>query len=162
MNGGMIRKLVKDISIVSLKDSPEYKQSLMRYVEDNWRAVYKPFAGVVDEVFWSYKKFPKCYLLLKNSNIIGFYQLIERELIIRKDLTPWITCIFVDEQERGRRLGSKLLEHGRKSAGKLGYPKVYLTTDHIQFYEKFGFKEIGLDKFITGRPTKIYEHDSIK
>jgi GNAT superfamily N-acetyltransferase len=158
----MIRKLAKEISIVSLKDFPEYKQSLMSYVEDNWRAVYQPFAGTVDQVFWSYKKFPKCYLILKNSSIIGFYQLIERELIIRKDLTPWITCLFVDERERGRRLGARLLEHGRKAAGKLGYPKVYLTTDHIRFYEKFGFREIGLDKFITGRPTKIYEHDTIK
>ena len=51
---------------------------------------------------------------------------------------------------------------GRIIAGILGYNKVYLTTDHIQFYEKFGFREIGLDKFVTGRPTKIYEVDVIK
>ncbi len=70
--------------------------------------------------------------------------------------------MFVDEQERGHRLSSRLLEHGRTEAGNLGYQTVYLTTDHIQFYEKFGFREIGLDKFVWGRPTKIYEHDTIK
>ena len=59
-------------------------------------------------------------------------------------------------------MSAKLLEHSRKVAGKHGYEKVYLTTDHIQLYEKFGFREIGLDKFVTGRPTKIYEHDSIR
>ena len=99
---------------------------------------------------------------MKDDNIIGFYQLVEQELIIRKDLSPWINTVFIDNQERGQRLSSKLLEHDRTVAGKLGYAKVYLTTDHIQFYEKFGFREIGLDKFVWGRPTKIYEHDTIK
>jgi len=100
-------------------------------------------------------------MMLRDDNIIGFYQLVEQELIIRKDLSPWITCVFIDEQERGQRLSSKLLGHGRTIAGGLGYNEVYLTTDHIQFYEKFGFREIGLDKFVSGRLTKIYEHDTI-
>ena len=73
-------------------------------------------------------------MMLKADNIIGYYQLVEQELILRKDLSPWITTVFIDEQERGQRLSSKLLEHGRTIAGKLGYAKVYLTTDHIQFY----------------------------
>ncbi|WP_186005559.1 hypothetical protein [Clostridium sp. DL-VIII] len=50
-----------------------------------------------------------------------------------------------------------LLEHGRRIVGSLGYNKVYLTTDHIQFYEKYGFSEIGLDITLSGRPTKVYE-----
>jgi GNAT superfamily N-acetyltransferase len=158
----MSRNLDNEINIVSLLDAPEYRQTLIEYVENNWTPVLKPFTWVVDEVFWNSKELPRCYMMRKGDNIIGFYQLVELELITRKDLTPWITCVFIDEKERGRRLSSNLLEHGRTMAGKLGYSKVYLTTDHIQFYEKFGFREIGLDKFITGRPTKIYEHDTIK
>jgi GNAT superfamily N-acetyltransferase len=151
-----------NIRIVSLKDFPAYRESLIAYVKNNWEPVLKPFTMVIDEVFGSKKGLPECHLMLKEEKIIGFYQLIAQELIIRKDLTPWITCVFIDKKERGHRLSSKLLEHGRKIAGILGYPKVYLTTDHIRFYEKYGFKEIGLDKFINGRPTKIYEHDTIR
>ena len=144
-----------------MKDFPAYWEPLIAYVKNNWEPVSIPFNAVVNEVFKEYKPFPKCYLMLKNGMIIGFYQLVARELIGRKDLTPWITCLFIDERERGRRLGSKLLKHGRKVAGKMGYPKVYLATGEIRFYEKYGFKEIGLDKFISGRPTKIYEHKSV-
>jgi len=155
-------ELANNISIVSLKDLPSYRQTLTDYVANNWKAVLYPFTDVLSEIFSGEKELPKCYMMLKDGKIIGFYQLVKQELIIRKDLSPWITCMFVDEQERGQRLSSKLLEHGRTVAGKLGYTKVYLTTDHIQFYEKFGFREIGLDKFVIGRPTKIYEHDTIK
>ncbi|MFC1948936.1 GNAT family N-acetyltransferase [Chloroflexota bacterium] len=151
-----------NISIVSLKDLPNYRQTLTDYVENNWKPVFKPFTEVLNEIFSGEKELPKCYRMLKDDNIIGFYQLVDQELIIRKDLSPWITTVFIDKQERGQRLSSKLLEHGRTVAGKLGYTKVYLTTSHIQFYEKFGFREIGLDKFVWGRPTKIYEHDTIK
>jgi GNAT superfamily N-acetyltransferase len=151
-----------NISLVSLKDLPEYRQPLIDYVEKSGIGWLKPFSAIVDEVFWNKNPLPQCQIMLKGERIIGYYQLVELELIIRKDLSPWITCVFIDERERGRRLSSKLLEHGRTIAGKLGYPKVYLTTDHIQFYEKFGFREIGLDKFFSGRPTKIYEHDTIR
>ncbi|MNN87264.1 hypothetical protein D3C81_2047940 [compost metagenome] len=54
------------------------------------------------------------------------------------------------------------MEHARKLVGQLGYAKVYITTDHILYYEKYGFREIGLDNFEWGRPTKIYEHDTIE
>jgi GNAT superfamily N-acetyltransferase len=154
--------LANNISIVSLKDLPHYRQALTDYVNNNWKGVLDPFTDVLSELFSAKKELPKCYMMLKDDNIIGFYQLVEQELLIRKDLSPWITCVFIDKQERGQRLSSKLLEHGRTVAGKLGYEKVYLTTDHIQFYEKFGFREIGLSKFVTGRPSKIYEHDTIK
>ncbi len=154
--------MANNISIVSLKDFPNYRQALTDYVEKNSKGWLKPFTEVLNEIFSGEKDLPKCYMMLRDDDIIGYYQLVEQELITRKDLSPWITTVFIDEQERGQRLSSKLLEHGRTVAGKLGYAKVYLTTDHIQFYEKFGFREIGLDKFVWGRPTKIYEHDTIK
>jgi tRNA (cmo5U34)-methyltransferase len=145
-----------------LEDFPHYRQALTDYVEKNWKPVFKSFTAVLNEISSREKELPRCYMMLKGDNIIGFYQLVEQELILRKDLSPWITCVFIDEKERGQRLSSQLLEHGRMVAGKLGYTKVYLTTDHIQFYEKFGFREIGLDQFEWGRPTKIYEHATIK
>lgn len=107
------------------------------------------------------EEFPFTFLLLKHDVIIGFYQLIEQEFITRKDLSPWIAPLFIDESERGKALGAVLLEHARKIAGQLGYAKVYLATDHILYYEKYGFKEIGLDNFEWGLPTKIYEHYTI-
>lgn len=154
--------MVNSISIVSLKHLPNYRQALIDYVKESSIGWLKPFTEVVNEVFSGEEDLPKCHIMLRGDSIVGYYQLVEQELIMRRDLSPWITTVFIDEQERGQRLSSRLLEHGRRVAGELGYAKVYLTTDHIQLYEKFGFREIGLDRFVWGRPTKIYEHDTIR
>jgi len=66
-----------------------------------------------------------------------------------------------DYPERTDECRKLLLEHARKEAGRLGFKVVYLTTGEIRFYEKYGFREVGLTTFTWGRPTKVYEHDTI-
>lgn len=151
-----------EIHIVSIKDISEYGNLAVKYIEENWPPVKSYFEDILNESIVTEETLPNTFLMLRGKNIIGFYQLLSQECIVRDDLSPWISCLFIDEKERGKRLSSQLLLHGRSEAGKLGYDKVYLTTDHIQFYEKFGFREIELSTFKGGRPTKIYEHHTIK
>lgn len=150
------------IEIISIKDYPELKDKAIAYCCENWPPVKNGFISFIEQSLTSENVLPMTFLLMKDEKIIGFYQLIYNECVMRKDLSPWITTLFIDEKERGCCLGSVLLEHGRKTLGQLGYEAVYLTTDHIQFYEKYGFKEIGLDQFDWGRPTKLYQHNTIK
>ncbi|MDF2837632.1 MAG: hypothetical protein K0Q63_3272, partial [Paenibacillus sp.] len=83
---------------------------------------------------------PLTFLLLHNDRIMGFFLLIEQESLMQKDLSPWIAPLFIDESLLGRGLGAALLLHARRTAGRIGYSKVYLTTDHIGYYEKHGFR----------------------
>ncbi|MEK4476119.1 GNAT family N-acetyltransferase [Paenibacillus sp. FSL R7-0048] len=150
------------LDIKSLQECPLRQNELIEYVKKRWPKVQQAVLPNIQESLISKdEEFPFTFLLLKHDVIIGFYQLIEQEFITRKDLSPWIAPLFIDESKRGKALGAVLLEHARKIAGQLGYAKVYLATDHILYYEKYGFKEIGLDNFEWGRPTKIYEHDTI-
>lgn len=143
----------EEIKTVAISEFPERKSELLNYIKANWPPV----------VASAEKQLDKSFMMLKDNKIIGFYQLLDHEIIQHfEELTPWISCLFVDEKERGKRLGELMLIDGRKRAGNLGFEKVYLTTDHIQFYEKFGFKEIGIDCFLNGRPTKIYEAETMK
>ncbi|WP_081915264.1 GNAT family N-acetyltransferase [Anaerosalibacter massiliensis] len=74
-----------------------------------------------------------------------------------QNLTPWISTLFIDEEYRGNRLTGLLIENVKNYAKKLSYKKLYLSINHIQLYENFGFKEIGLDIDKWGHLTKIYE-----
>jgi GNAT superfamily N-acetyltransferase len=151
------------LEIRSLKECPERQDELAEYVKAQWPKVQNVVLPVIHESISPQGSLPLTFLLLKGGALIGFYQLIEHELVAtRKELSPWIAPLFIDQRERGNAFGSLLLEHARKIAGQLGYGKVYLATDHILFYEKYGFREIGLDNFEWGRPAKIYEHDTIK
>ncbi|MFD0717100.1 GNAT family N-acetyltransferase [Paenibacillus sp. GCM10027626] len=145
--------------IQSIKECPERRDAFIAYISEAWPAVKSTTLTQLEESLATANALPLTFLMLKNDRIVGFYQLIEQENLVRKDLSPWIAPLFIDKSERGRALGAMLLQHARKTAGQLGYKKVYLTTDHIRYYEKYGFREIGLSNFEWGRPSKIYEHD---
>lgn len=147
--------------IKSIKDCPELRDPFIDYVTEAWPAVKNSVLSQLEQSLATDSAMPLTYLMMKNDRIIGFYQLIEQEYLVRKDLSPWIAPLFIDKDERGRALGAALLQHARTTAGQLGYDKVYLTTDHIGYYEKYGFREIGLSSFEWGRPSKIYEHDKL-
>ena len=148
------------INIKTLFTNPERFNDCMDFVSahfGNREFFEKLFADSIK----SNDSLPQGYMLMKDKRIIGFCGLIEKELIQRDDLSPFISPLLIASEDRGVGLGAMLLKHVRKEAGWLGFFKVYLTTDHIGYYEKYGFKEIGLTQFTWGRPTKLYSIQSI-
>ena len=47
--------------------------------------------------------------------------------------------MFVEEGYRGHRLSQRLIQAALQEAKRLGYPAVYLISDHEGLYEKYGF-----------------------
>ncbi|MDR2568678.1 MAG: hypothetical protein LBD23_00085 [Oscillospiraceae bacterium] len=75
----------------------------------------------------------------------------------RTDLCPWLCALYIESNERGNGLGGMLLEHGRIEASILGYRKLLLNTDHVDYYEKYGWKYIGESEHENGEMTRVYE-----
>jgi N-acetylglutamate synthase-like GNAT family acetyltransferase len=95
--------------------------------------------------------------MLKDEKIVGSYGLIENDFMVRKDLFPWLCALYIEESERGKALGSRLLAHGRQEAKTLGFEKLYLCTDHVGYYEKYGWTLFGLEESEWGGKTRVYE-----
>ncbi|MDZ4992362.1 GNAT family N-acetyltransferase [Clostridium perfringens] len=154
--------MVEGYKILSVEENLHLKDRILKYVENCGWGV-KPFFQEQLELGISLKgKIPHSFVMLKGEEIIGFYQFIKNEPIRNMELTPWIATLFIDKNHRGQRLSEKLISHGRRYAHKLGYNKVYISTEHIQLYEKMGFREIGLDIDKWGSPTKLYEIESLE
>jgi len=100
---------------------------------------------------------PRWFLAMKDEEIVGCCALITNDFISRMDLWPWLAALYVTENERGNELGSKLLSHAVSEAGRLGFPKVYLSTDHDGYYEKYGWKRIEDGYMLWGEKSRIYE-----
>jgi len=56
-----------------------------------------------------------------------------------------------------QQLGAKMLEHSRFEGKKLGFEKVYLNTDHVDYYEKYGWHYLGDFTHQCGEDTRVYE-----
>lgn len=117
----------------------------------------KIYDGSITDSLATENPTPRWYLMLRGDEIIGSFGLIENDFMVRKDLVPWLCALYVEENERGKGLGGKLLEYGRREAAKLGFSKVYLCTDHEGFYERYGWQFFGLEESEFGGETRVYE-----
>ena len=80
--------------------------------------------------------------LVENNELVGFISLFKYEDDIESELTPWYATIYVKEEFRGKGY-SKILNNAiLNEAKRLSFDKIYLKTELINYYEKFGAKYI--------------------
>ena len=72
------------------------------------------------------------------EELIGFISLFKYDGDERRDLTPWYATMYVKSNYRGKGYSKLLNEMIIKEAKRLGYEKIYLKSDLINYYEKFG------------------------
>lgn len=82
------------------------------------------------------------FALMDEDGIWGFCTLLKTDYYPENRYSPWISTIFVDEQKRGAKLCGSLIAAAIAHAKVTGFTKVYIPSDMIGFYEKFGFEKI--------------------
>ena len=98
------------------------------------------------------------YLCLSNNEIIAGLGVIKNDLHKRVDLYPNICAVYVDEAYRGRSIAGKLLNMAVEELKKKNVSPVYLLTDHIGFYEKYGFEFYEMVENEDGDMSRMYIH----
>lgn len=99
---------------------------------------------------------PQWYLLENNGEVVGCAGLVPNDFISRMDLYPWVCAVFVDERFRGHSYGSLLLEKAKADTKKAGFKHMYLCTDHIGYYERYGFQYVGQGYHPWEEESRIY------
>ena len=69
---------------------------------------------------------------------------IENDFHDRKDLTPNICAVYTEEAYRGQGIAGRLLHQAVEDLRAKGISPVYLLTDHTDFYERYGWKFLGM------------------
>lgn len=146
------------MKIISVRKNPEYKDEAIAYFQKSWPNVMPEiYDDCITHSINARDSLPQWYLLIKNDEIIGCAGLITNDFISRGDLYPWINAIFIDEKYRGNAYASLLMEQAKTDAKKAGFKYLYLCTEHIGFYEKYGFRYIGQGYHPWGGESRIYE-----
>ena len=94
-------------------------------------------------------------ILLDNDVLIGFISIFPTDGEERKDLSPWYATMFVKDEFRGKGYSKILNDAILEEAKNRGFRKLYLKTDLINYYEKFG--AIFLENLKNGE--KLYYFD---
>ena len=80
--------------------------------------------------------------LLDNDKLIGFISLFKYDGYEMKNLTPWYATMYVKEEYRNKGYSKILNDAILNEAKKKGYNRIYLKSNLVNYYEKFGAKYI--------------------
>lgn len=145
--------------IIALEDYPELKPFLCDFLEKTpWNA-----AKLLAE-FHREKKFftaeDKTYFLFVNGSPVSFLTLAHEDCVKDAMRTPWIGFVFTQESCRGKKYSLRLIENAMRVAAQRGHSRVFIATDHIGLYERFGFtyEESVID--IYGEECRVYSRST--
>lgn len=80
--------------------------------------------------------------LLNNDKLIGFISLFKYDGDEMKNLTPWYATMYVKKEYRNKGYSKILNDAILNEAKKKGFDRIYLKSNLVNYYEKFGAKYI--------------------
>ena len=119
----------------------ENQEALMEKIEAcDWQAA--KFLGSLlreNRFFEMLGGWGQLLLLMDGEELVSFVTLTGQDAVRDESLTPWIGFVYTQPACRGHRYAGLLLNHAEREAAGMGYGKIYICTDHIGLYEKYGY-----------------------
>lgn len=84
--------------------------------------------------------FPQWYTAVEDGRIIGGLGIIANDFHDRKDLSPNVCAVYTEEDKRCYGIAGALLGYACDDMKKRGIDTLYLVTDHVSFYERYGWE----------------------
>lgn len=99
----------------------------------------------------------KLFLLTEGEELVSFVTLSAQDCVDDPSMTPWLGFLHTAPSHRGHRFGKLLLDCACENAKQEGFGEVYLATDHVGLYEKYGFVYLQDRLDVWGEVSRIYK-----
>lgn len=130
------------IELINIKDYMCDLKEVVDMITQEWGKFFRSSKeekySKIKQAIESNQQYPQIYVLKDNKKIVGSFTIKEHDLE-DCDLTPWLACVIIKKELRGSGYGRIILQHIKKVIEE-NYPEIYLTTQHIGYYEKIGFE----------------------
>lgn len=98
----------------------------------------------------------KLFLLVDGEKIVSFVTLTRQDCIRDMSMFPWLGFLYTYPEYRGNRYSEKLIKFVEEEAKSENHSIVYLATDHLGLYEKYGYIYLETRKDYWDEETRIY------
>ena len=142
---------------INLLEKPELLNKAAKWFHDKWNVPIEAYLECM-QAYINHETDYGWYLCLHNNEIIGGLGVIENDFHNRKDLTPNICAVYVEEKYRNQGIAGHLLNMAVNDLKSKGITPVYLITDHINFYERYGWKFLCMVEEENNSYTRMYIH----
>ena len=143
------------MEIKSLVSTDEWWQSVAEYANTcSWQPTGAYMANrMKNNEFFDWER---VFVALEDAMIAGFCAFSKTSRVFGDTYSPYVGFIYVGEPFRGKRISEKLCAFVFNYAKTVGFDKVYLYSDLVNFYEKYGFIKIDEKDAPWGAKQSIY------
>lgn len=131
-----------EYKIISIRDNPNMLDSMVEYYTSRWKLKKEVWHGLISDCISTENPLPRWYLMLMNERIVGCVGLMADDTA-ENDFKPTLAGLYVEYDMRGSELGANLFYHASEETKNLGFSKLYLTTHHTGYFEKYGAIYVG-------------------
>ncbi|HDI2818513.1 TPA: GNAT family N-acetyltransferase [Acinetobacter baumannii] len=149
------------MQILRLSDYPQYKEMAAQWFSEKWQIPVEAYLESIQISIDQKHAIPQWYIVLnKDKYLIAGAGVIDNDFHERKDLTPNLCALFVEENYRNQNIAKNILDFVREDLSNQGIQTLYLITDHNEFYEKCGWRFLTLVEDEEGEMVRMYVADT--
>ena len=129
-----------DYRIVKIQEHPEMLDTASRWFHEKWGIPLEAYRESMEDCLKNQGPVPQWYVVMDGEKIVGGLGVIENDFHDRKDLTPNVCAVYVEESYRNRGIAGEMLNFVCEDFRGMGIHTLYLLTDHDSFYERYGWE----------------------
>ena len=126
-------------TFITLRDRPELMDRAAAWFHEKWRVPKEAYLECMTAYLNRETEYG-WYLCLSGERIVGGLGVIENDFHNRKDLTPNVCAVYTEADCRCQGIAGRLLNMAVDDMRAKGISPLYLITDHIGFYERYGWE----------------------
>lgn len=140
LSDNKMKEQLKKIKIEKVDKESIYLSALIDYARNcSWIAGPHLASLLEQEVFTDWES---TFIAIADERIVGFCTFMKTDYYPNNKYCPWISSIFVEEKYRGNRISQHMIETVIKYAKTCRFSSVYIPSDMLGLYEKYGFEKI--------------------
>ncbi len=97
--------------IIRLTDNPALKEQAAQWFYEKWNIPLAAYMESMEACLTDKSPVPQWYLAIENNRIIGGLGVIENDFHNRKDLTPNVCAVYIEQDKRGNGIAGALLDY---------------------------------------------------
>ena len=130
---------MSDYTYITLRDKPDLKEKAAEWFHGNWGVPKEAYLECMNDYLNNETEYG-WYLCLDGEKIVGGLGVIENDFHDRKDLKPNVCAVWTSEEYRKQGIAGNLLNLVVEDMRAKGITPLYLVSDHIGFYERYGWE----------------------
>lgn len=130
---------MEEYRYITLAEKPELKEEAASWFHSKWGIPKEAYLECMNAYLDNETDYG-WYFCLCDEKIVAGMGVIENDFHERKDLAPNVCAVYTEEDYRCKGIAGNLLNMVVEDMRDKGISPIYLVTDHIGFYERYGWE----------------------